>query len=231
MLNRDGSYSRRGERERRRDRIRKALLLAGLVGAVGFLSADRESVATAAPAPASFEDEIVRVQTELSEAKSALDAARSELERANAIIRFANRYRIQVDLAAAIHDVAAAEGIEPELGFRIVRAESEFKERATSPVGAVGLTQVMPSTARYIRPGITTEQLYDRHTNLQIGFRYLRGLIREYKGDVKLAVLAYNRGPVAVNNARAQGLDPRNGYEKVVLRGYTGTGLLAAKSE
>lgn len=228
MSNRDGSYSRRGERERHKDRFRKALLLAGLVGAVGFLSADKERVAAAAPVPVSIDDEITRVQAELTEIRNELVATRSELERANAIIGFAKRYRIAVDLAASIHDVAVAEGLEPELGFRIVRAESEFKERATSPVGAVGLTQVMPSTARYLRPGITVEQLYDRHANLEIGFRYLRGLIREYKGDVKLAVLAYNRGPVAVNNARAQGLDPRNGYEKVVLRGYTGNGLLAA---
>ncbi len=227
MLSRDVSYSRRGDRARRKGRIRKALLLAGLVGAVGLLGAEREKVATATAAPAmEGEDEVTRVYAELASVKGELDEALARLDRADAIMLYSSRYRITADLAADIHDIAVAEGLEPDLGFRVVRAESEFRERATSPVGAVGLAQVMPSTARYLRPGITTEELYDRTTNLRIGFRYLRGLIREYNGDVKLALLAYNRGPVTVNNARAAGIDPRNGYERTVLRGYTGTGVV-----
>ncbi len=225
MLSRDGSYSRRGDRTRRRERIRKALLLAGLVGAVGLLGAERENVATAAPAM-DGENEVTQVYAELASVKDELDIVLARLDRADAIMLFSTRYRIAADLAADIYDIAVAEGLEPDLGFRVIRAESEFRERATSPVGAVGLAQVMPSTARYLKPGITTEELYDRTTNLQIGFRYLRGLIREYNGDVKLALLAYNRGPVTVNNARAAGIDPRNGYELVVLRGYTGAGVL-----
>lgn len=227
MLSRDGSYSRRGDRARRRERIRKAVLLAGLVGAVGLLGAERDNVATATAAPAmEGEDDVNRVYDELALVKGELDVALARLQRADAIMLFSSRYRITADLAADIHDIAVAEGLEPELGFRVVRAESEFHERATSPVGAVGLTQVMPSTARYLKPGITTEELYDRTTNLRIGFRYLRGLIRDYNGDVKLALLAYNRGPVTVNNARAAGIDPANGYERVVLRGYTGPGVV-----
>jgi len=112
------------------------------------------------------------------------------------------------------------------LGFRLVRVESEFHDRATSPVGALGLAQVMPSTAKDFIPGITHEQLYDRKTNLQIGFRYLRGLIDQYHGDVKLALLVYNRGPVAVESMRSLGLNPTNGYDAVVTRGYHGKGTV-----
>ena len=110
------------------------------------------------------------------------------------------------------------------LAFRLVRVESEFNEKATSPVGAVGLTQLMPSTARYFQKGITKNQLYDRETNLRLGFRYLRTLINEYDGNLKLALLVYNRGPAAVERARAAGLDPANGYDRMVAGGYKGNG-------
>jgi len=93
-------------------------------------------------------------------------------------------------------------------------------------VGAIGLTQLMHPTARYFQKGVTRDDLYDRDTNLRIGFRYLRTLIREYKGNVQLALLVYNRGPVAVENARERGIDPSNGYERIVMKGYKGTGVV-----
>ena len=97
--------------------------------------------------------------------------------------------------------------------------------RATSPVGAVGLAQVMPGTARYVEPGITRERLYDPRTTLRIGFRHLRSLVRQHRGDLRLGLLAYNRGPVAVAASLRRGADPSNGYDRLVLRGYTGRGV------
>lgn len=155
-----------------------------------------------------------------------LALANHQLERWNRIFSYSNRYNIDARLAGSIHDIAIAEGLEPELAFRLVRLESDFKERATSPVGAVGLTQLMPATARYFEKGITREKLYDRDTNLRIGFRYLRGLIREYDGNLELALLVYNRGPTAVERSRREGRDPSNGYERRLLRGYTGGGVV-----
>src|SRR5690606_1952532 len=61
---------------------------------------------------------------------------------------YARRYGISQELAKTILMSAKAEGIDPELGFRLVRVESVFKTNARSPVGALGLTQLMPSTAR-----------------------------------------------------------------------------------
>ncbi len=163
---------------------------------------------------------------QVADARVEVALANEQLERWNRIFAFSNRYDIGTQLAGAIHDIAVAEGIEPELAFRLVRVESEFKPRATSHVGAVGLTQLMPATARHFQKGVTREQLYDPETNLRIGFRYLRGLIRENDGDLKLALLTYNRGPVAVNRSRREGRDPSNGYDRKILRGYTGAGVV-----
>jgi hypothetical protein len=148
------------------------------------------------------------------------------LNRWHRIYSFSARYRIKPDLSRRIYDAAIAAGIEPELGFRLVRVESVFDTKAVSPVGALGLTQLMPSTARVFEPNVTREDLLTADVNLRIGFRYLRGLIREYDGDLKLALLVYNRGPAAVGRAMAMGKSPANGYETIVTKGYRGRGTL-----
>ncbi|HEX8432196.1 MAG TPA: transglycosylase SLT domain-containing protein [Longimicrobium sp.] len=143
----------------------------------------------------------------------------AELERLREITAYSARYQIPADLAANIQDIARAEGIEPDLAFGLVRAESEFNRHAVSPVGAVGLTQLMPSTAKYFRvKGTTRHDLHDRDTNLRIGFRYLKTLVDKYDGDVRLALLAYNRGPDRVDQLVRRGIDPNNGYVEMVLR-------------
>jgi len=207
------------------------LIVAGLLVVVALLPRERprEAEASSTPVVSAFPFGIAdarRMHAELDSAKGQLVLVQAQLERANTVMEYSTKYKVSADLAGSIYDVALAEGIEPDLGFRLVKVESEFHDRATSRVGALGLTQVMPATARDFVPGITREQLYDRKTNLQIGFRYLRGLIGEYKGDVKLALLVYNRGPVAVESLRALGLDPRNGYEAAVTRGYSGKGTV-----
>ncbi|MBY0490587.1 MAG: transglycosylase SLT domain-containing protein [Gemmatimonadaceae bacterium] len=151
---------------------------------------------------------------------------RESLSRWHRIYTFSTQYRIKADLARRIYDASVTAGIEPELGFRLVRVESVFNPRAQSPVGAVGLTQLMLGTAREFEPGVTREQLMDPDVNLRIGFKYLRTLIREYKGDLKLALLVYNRGPAAVQSALSMGVSPANGYESLMLRGYRGRGTL-----
>jgi soluble lytic murein transglycosylase-like protein len=151
---------------------------------------------------------------------------RESLTRWHRIYTYTAQYRVKPDLARRIYDASVAAGIEPELGFRLVRVESVFNPRAQSPVGALGLTQLMLGTAREFEPSVTREQLLDPDINLRIGFKYLRGLIRDYKGDLKIALLVYNRGPNAVNNAISMGVDPTNGYESIVMRGYRGRGTL-----
>jgi soluble lytic murein transglycosylase-like protein len=125
-------------------------------------------------------------------------------------------YRVTPTLAQQISAAAIEHGIEPSLAFGLVRAESSFRTQATSRVGAVGLTQLMPRTAAWMEPGVTRSELRDPETNLRIGFKYLRYLLDKYEGDEKLALLAYNRGPGTVDRALRRGRSPDNGYADFV---------------
>jgi soluble lytic murein transglycosylase-like protein len=234
MRNLRGTYVHRGDVIRRTRRVKQALLAIGLCVATGVIAASREpATVNAAPAPkvekGSFfisPSEARKLQNDLATARGELDMVKAQFERANGIIAFANRYNIGPALSTSIMDAAYAEGIDPELAFRLVRLESEFNPRAKSHVGAIGLTQLMPSTAVQYQKGVTVDDLYNRDTNLRIGFRYLRHLMKLYKGNIELALVAYNRGEDAVDNARRAGIDPRNGYEKRVMGNYTGKGII-----
>jgi soluble lytic murein transglycosylase-like protein len=140
-----------------------------------------------------------------------------EIQRREGIRQATARYGIDEALASDIYDIARVEGIPPEIGFALVRVESEFDERATSGEGARGLVQVMPSTARFVEPEVRDDDLFDRRTNLRVGFRYLRYLLDRYDDDLRLALLAYNRGPGTVNRHLAQGIDPGNGFSRRVM--------------
>ena len=142
------------------------------------------------------------------------------LDRAEAILAYSSRYQVPADLAASIYDIALTEGIDPELGYRLVKIESQFRPSARSNRSAIGYTQVQLPTARFFQDGITEEQLYDRDTNLRIGFRFLKSLLKQYKYDYHLALLAYNRGPGRVDSILADGGDPANGYSDAVLRNF-----------
>jgi soluble lytic murein transglycosylase-like protein len=126
------------------------------------------------------------------------------------------RYKLSRPLAERIVDIALQEDVDPDLAFGLVRAESSFRTAATSPVGAVGLTQLMPATARDVQPGVTRAALRDPETNLRIGFKYLKRLLDKYEGNEDLALLAYNRGPGTVDRELRRGRDPNNGYAAFV---------------
>jgi soluble lytic murein transglycosylase-like protein len=225
------TYVHRGDVDRRRRRVRGALMF-GLVMASAVLAGHswvpEEAVAEPLTGhlPASHVAEIAQLGGELEAARGELRVATASLERWNRIFGYAKEFRIPSDLAGAIYDAAIIERLDPDLAFPLVRLESEFNERATSPVGAAGLTQLMLATAREYDRSITKDRLYDRETNLRIGFRYLRRLIKWQRGDVQMALLAYNRGPSAVMVAQDLALDASNGYDRVVLKGYRGRGIL-----
>jgi soluble lytic murein transglycosylase-like protein len=168
------------------------------------------------------------VWTRLDDAVAALRAADAR-ERTVAVYAF--RYGIPHDLADAIERAAAAEGVDTELAYRLVRVESAFREDAVSSAGALGLTQLMPATAAELRPGITRAQVLERDTNLRLGFRYLRWLMRVYDGDVEEALTAYNRGPGTVARIRGAGGDPANGYAELVLGERGGSPVRAAPAD
>jgi soluble lytic murein transglycosylase-like protein len=211
------------------------MVFLGFIAASGFVVANRD------PAPAAAEtveesdtpffatrNDVRKLRDSLATVRAEMDLMRSQYERAHRIIDFSTQYNITASLAGQIFDAAVQHGLDPELAFRLVRLESEFNPRAVSPVGAVGLTQLMPSTAVQYQKGVTREKLFDRETNLRIGFTYLRKLVKMFDGNVSLALLAYNRGEEAVFRDLKAGKDPAQGwgYVKWVAKGYTGKGVI-----
>ncbi len=161
------------------------------------------------------------LQQSLSSTAGELELVRLKLRRAESLLEYSARYQITSDLTELIYETALREGIYPDLAFRMVNVESGFALRATSTAGALGLVQVQLATAKFYDANITADELYDPATNLAIGFRYIRDLIEVY-GDVKLALLAYNRGPSRIKKLLDGGHDPRNGYASRIMEGYSG---------
>jgi len=194
-----------------------SLIVSSIGGWAHRATADDQPAPVTAPA---LLGELRALSQSLEATRGELAVARLQLERANAIIDYSTHYNIPADVAAAIYDVALSEGVDPGLAFRLVRTESGFNANAKSKVGAVGYTQVLPSTARLYEPGLTNKQLFDRSTNLRLGFRYLRDLLERYDGNLRLALLAYNRGPGKVQELLDAGRDPQNGYSTAIMKGY-----------
>jgi soluble lytic murein transglycosylase-like protein len=227
-----GTHVQRREAARKRRRVPHTILAISVIAlTVAVLANRKPSPANAEPAATesrSFLSRVAdrRLREELENTRGELNLVRSQLEWANKVIRYSTMYPINVRLATDIYEASIREGIDPELAFRLVGVESEFNDHAVSKVGALGLTQLMPSTAVQIEKGVTREQLFQPRTNLRIGFRYLRSLLDLYKGDVRLALLAYNRGEDAVWRDIKAGINPGNGYDRSILKGYTGKGLI-----
>lgn len=94
----------------------------------------------------------------------------------------------------------------------IVEAESRFSSHAVSHRGAVGLMQVVPATAGHYG----SPDLLDPSMNLEVGTRYLSRLLREFDGDLELALAAYNAGPGAV--VRYDGVPPYRETRRYVAK-------------
>jgi len=151
-----------------------------------------------------------------------MDSMAKETSETPRAVELAAKYRedgfkVSDRLASVIVEAAEENGISAEVAFGLVKTESGFKSTATSHVGAIGLTQLMPATARWLEPGTTRADLRDEETNLRIGFRYLKDLIKKYDGDTELALLAYNRGPGTVDRVLKRGGNPDNGYAAAVM--------------
>jgi len=166
------------------------------------------------------------LRAELASTQGELTLVKAQFERADRIIQYSTQYGINAGLAGKVFDASIRAGVEPELAFRLVRLESEFNPRAVSKVGALGLTQLMPSTAKLYDASITRDKLFEPEVNLRVGFKYLRTLLDMYKGNVRYALLAYNRGEDAVWRDIRAGVNPGNGYDLSVLRGYKGKGTI-----
>lgn len=165
----------------------------------------------------SLESALFAQAAQLAQLRDQLAISQTEGSRLLAVQRFSTEYEIPADLAAAIYSASIAESLRPELAFQLVKIESGFRRTAVSSAGAIGLTQLKPSTAQWVDPTVSRKMLLDAGTNLRVGFRYLSILLHQYSGNERLALLAYNRGPGRVGELLALGKDPANGYASRVL--------------
>lgn len=99
--------------------------------------------------------------------------------------------------AELIAAVSLRHGVDPALVHAVIEAESNYRPRATSRVGARGLMQVMPATGRDL--GVRNARLlFDPRQNLEAGVKYLKLLLDRFEHDLPTAIAAYNAGPAAV---------------------------------
>lgn len=116
--------------------------------------------------------------------------------------------------------------IPPGLLAQVIQQESRWNPQARSPVGALGLMQVMPATAR--QPGFGVKPLsnpFDPEENVRFGAQYLGAMLKRYGGDKEAALIAYNAGPGPADKwikSRNDELlaDETKGYKKNILAGF-----------
>ena len=126
-------------------------------------------------------------------------------ERTRAVIDFDQRFPMPHQ--AAVTKRAGAIGLDPAYVYGLIRQESRFITDARSHVGASGLMQVMPATAKWTAKKIglvnfTPAQINDRDTNIAIGTGYLKLVLDDFAGSMPLAAAAYNAGPGRPRNWR-----------------------------
>jgi soluble lytic murein transglycosylase len=129
--------------------------------------------------------------------------------------RAARRGIILVQAGYPVINVPNTDAPEPALTLAVIRQESSFEQTARSRVGALGLMQLMPRTARQIARALKVRYARSRLTkepnfNLRLGASYLKRQLDAFGGSYVLALAAYNAGPHRVSRWIKERGDPRN---------------------
>jgi soluble lytic murein transglycosylase-like protein len=125
------------------------------------------------------------------------------------------RYSKQ-EIRRAIAWYAKKYHLDPALLRAVIKTESDFRQHAVSPKGAVGLMQLTPATAATLRVG----DAYDSIQNIRGGAKQLRHLLNLYQGDLPLALAAYNAGVHRVKDRKVPRIRETRAYVRKVLRHY-----------
>lgn len=130
--------------------------------------------------------------------------------------RAGNNGVVLFDAAFPVVDIASTGPIERPLALATTRQESSFNATAVSTSGALGLMQLLPSTARDVAGRLNTPFIQDKLTrdpayNVQLGSQYMAEMLQRFGGSYELAVAAYNAGPNRVARWLETMGDPRAG--------------------
>lgn len=129
-------------------------------------------------------------------------------------------------LESTILQLAADYNFDPLLIMAVMHVESRFQPQAKSFAGALGLMQVRPIVVRevasqlQIAPHDHPKLLSSIEFNVRVGVHYLDFLRKKFKGDLKKALMAYNRGPTAAARSYGGRPAPDGGYQGKVLKRY-----------
>lgn len=130
----------------------------------------------------------------------------------------------RLEVTETIFQLSRQYKIDPMLILAVMKVESHFDLNARSNRGALGLMQVRPIVIREVAkdlgidPKSSQQLLINHRMNLRVSIHYISDLLEKFGGDIRKALMAYNRGPTSVARNYKNRPVPANGYQEKVMR-------------